>query len=582
MITLLWVPYGSAGGWPILAILVIELVGVRRSSPSPSTAGSPRTARPAPPDRVLPGDLDRWRARVGFVALVAPTVFPGVWEYPILLVGALVALAADVARASRRGAPRRPRGLDFRPFFAGFRRPARAVPRRRRMLVAVLVVTGSPATEAGIRWLLVGGLILLSGPGPGSWRSRPRSCSSSPRSSSSRRSIPARSFFGVTEVLDRATGDLNVLMNGTTVHGTQSTDPALATIAERPTTARPGRSGRLRGRRRPRGRRPPRSASSGSAPARSPLRRARHGDDLLRDRPGRRRGRLDRASSRTCRRARPAPAIVLGDARLSLAGEPDGRFDLLVLDAFSRDAVPIHLLTAEAIADALRTVKPDGVIAFHISNRYYDLSPAVAARARAAGLTLARAIAEVRAGRDDPTRRVPVAGRLAGPGRRSPTFALEGWTDVHAGRPPFTDDYADLLRYLRLGFDQVDRLPSATIRVSGAIIRRVTSPTLTRSLPVRAGRPRPDRDRRRAPPDLARRAPPVRRHPAGDLGRLAARNPWATPFSGWAFHRAWWDAYGANAHEETLVVVPADAPPARSRSRSCRSCTATRSSRATR
>ena len=41
---------------------------------------------------------------------------------------------------------------------------------------------------------------------------------------------------------------------------------------------------------------------------------------------------------------------------------------------------------------------------------------------------------------------------------------------------------------------------------------------------------------------------------------LVARNPWATPFSRWAFHRAWWDAYGANAHEETLVFVPADGP----------------------
>ena len=40
---------------------------------------------------------------------------------------------------------------------------------------------------------------------------------------------------------------------------------------------------------------------------------------------------------------------------------------------------------------------------------------------------------------------------------------------------------------------------------------------------------------------------------------LAARNAWATPFSEWAFHRAWWDAYGANAHEQTLVLVPADA-----------------------
>jgi hypothetical protein len=41
---------------------------------------------------------------------------------------------------------------------------------------------------------------------------------------------------------------------------------------------------------------------------------------------------------------------------------------------------------------------------------------------------------------------------------------------------------------------------------------------------------------------------------------LAAANPWATPFSSWAFHRAWWDGYGANAHEETLVLVPADGP----------------------
>src|SRR6187397_1239760 len=41
--------------------------------------------------------------------------------------------------------------------------------------------------------------------------------------------------------------------------------------------------------------------------------------------------------------------------------------------------------------------------------------------------------------------------------------------------------------------------------------------------------------------------------------RLAARNPWSTPFSAWAFHRAWWDAYGDNAHEETLVLTSADA-----------------------
>ena len=44
------------------------------------------------------------------------------------------------------------------------------------------------------------------------------------------------------------------------------------------------------------------------------------------------------------------------------------------------------------------------------------------------------------------------------------------------------------------------------------------------------------------------------------LGRPANANPWATPFSRWAFHRAWWDAYGDNAHEETVVLVPADGP----------------------
>jgi CelD/BcsL family acetyltransferase involved in cellulose biosynthesis len=55
------------------------------------------------------------------------------------------------------------------------------------------------------------------------------------------------------------------------------------------------------------------------------------------------------------------------------------------------------------------------------------------------------------------------------------------------------------------------------------------------------------------------------RRPFGELDpaawdALAAANPWATPFSSWAFHRAWWDAYGDNAHEETLALVPADGP----------------------
>ena len=67
--------------------------------------------------------------------------------------------------------------------------------------------------------------------------------------------------------------------------------------------------------------------------------------------------------------------IVLGDARLSLASEPDQKFDLLVIDAFSGDAIPVHLLTREAFRLYWRHLKPDGVLAIHVSNRYVRLAP---------------------------------------------------------------------------------------------------------------------------------------------------------------------------------------------------------------
>ena len=69
--------------------------------------------------------------------------------------------------------------------------------------------------------------------------------------------------------------------------------------------------------------------------------------------------------------------IVLGDARLSMAREPSQQFDLLVIDAFSGDAIPVHLLTREAFEIYWRHLKPDGVLAVHISNRYLDLAPVV-------------------------------------------------------------------------------------------------------------------------------------------------------------------------------------------------------------
>ena len=70
--------------------------------------------------------------------------------------------------------------------------------------------------------------------------------------------------------------------------------------------------------------------------------------------------------------------IVLGDARLTLGQEPDRSFDLLIIDAFSSDAIPIHLLTREAVALYMQKLDDDGVLLLHTSNRLLDLEPVVA------------------------------------------------------------------------------------------------------------------------------------------------------------------------------------------------------------
>jgi spermidine synthase len=77
--------------------------------------------------------------------------------------------------------------------------------------------------------------------------------------------------------------------------------------------------------------------------------------------------------------------IVLGDARLELAKSTE-TYDLIVLDAFSSDAIPVHLLTTQAIQMYLRHLNPDGMLLFHTSNRYLELTPILAAAAHKLGL----------------------------------------------------------------------------------------------------------------------------------------------------------------------------------------------------
>jgi hypothetical protein len=77
--------------------------------------------------------------------------------------------------------------------------------------------------------------------------------------------------------------------------------------------------------------------------------------------------------------------IVLGDARLSLEREPDQNFDVLAVDAFSSDSIPVHLLTVEAFRLYFRHIKPEGALAVHVSNLYLNLNPIVELAAQALG-----------------------------------------------------------------------------------------------------------------------------------------------------------------------------------------------------
>ncbi len=94
--------------------------------------------------------------------------------------------------------------------------------------------------------------------------------------------------------------------------------------------------------------------------------------------------------------------MIVGDARLMLEREPDQMFDVLLLDAFSSDAIPMHLLTREAFQIYHRHMKPDGIIAVHVTNTYLTLAPVVEKQAAAMGWRTTRVLTE-ESGDDDET-----------------------------------------------------------------------------------------------------------------------------------------------------------------------------------
>lgn len=143
---------------------------------------------------------------------------------------------------------------------------------------------------------------------------------------------------------------------------------------------------------------------------------------------------------------RPA-SVVLGDARRTLA-ESQPPFDLLVLDAYSADAIPLHLLTTEALDLYVQRLRPGGVLAFHISNRYFDLAPVLTAWAKARGLVLrlrddAVVLTGEQADGKTESRWVAVARQAADLG---PLSTDRRWTTPTATLDqPWTDDRASAL-----------------------------------------------------------------------------------------------------------------------------------------
>jgi len=267
-------------------------------------------------------------------------------------------------------------------------------------------------------------------------------------------SLSQRSFFGVMRVANspdpRLGGDVHVLMHGTTLHGAQARDsrfdcvPTLyyaaatpigqaATIVEQRGPARIGVVGQGSG-------------------AMATYKRTEDAMTFFE---------IDPMVNELSRNPRWFTYIshcasgpintVLGDARLTLAKETAGSYDLLIIDAFSSDAVPTHLLTEEAIAGYLTLLKPNGVVLLHLSNRNLDITlPAIAAAQALGKPSLHQIYYE---GDDSPEMaEASTEALILSPTSQGLTdFMADGrWnTPARTAVRPWTDDYVNLFGSLR-------------------------------------------------------------------------------------------------------------------------------------
>ena len=268
-----------------------------------------------------------------FVALVAPHFFPGYWELPIA-VGGCALLATFALWRDGAGVPR--------PVWIRY---------------SLLILT-------------VGFVVYL-------WRNQ--------REDQIYYLLNARNFYGVLHVRDDAATDntppVRVLVHGTINHGTE----LLTQDGGRIPTSYFGRGSGVARAIAAKGDRGPIRIGILGLGAGVTASLARAGDTLHYYEINPLVPEIDRAKFDFFRVCPADKAVLMGDGRLVLERLPSEQLDFLAMDAFTSDAVPIHLLTREAYQIYLRHLKPDGVLSFNISNRYLDLEPVVAKAAEELG-----------------------------------------------------------------------------------------------------------------------------------------------------------------------------------------------------
>ncbi|HTK35464.1 MAG TPA: fused MFS/spermidine synthase [Caulobacteraceae bacterium] len=365
----------------------------------------------------------------GFNAFLAPLLFPDVWEYPAVLVLACLARPSAPAKPDRRGLGWLAAGLVW---VAPLCIPALALPDiLRQALMLAPVVIAVMLRDRTVAVVALFAALALAGEVQGIGRYREHH----------------RSFFGVihiAEVHPKGLGTARIMVHGTTLHGVQAQGRGQACL---PTAyyASPTVIGSVFARERARG--PLRMGVVGLG-AGTVATFVRPGDSMrfFEIDPLVERLTLDpKHFSFVHGCARGPVDVVLGDARLSLAREPAASYDLLLIDAFSSDSVPTHLLTVEALHGYLRLLRPHGVLLLHLSNRNLELVGPAAAAAKAAGASFLKGVHWVEEGTSPYVESSGIVLLVApDPHSLDRYRADHQWTEHVRLARPWTDDYTNV------------------------------------------------------------------------------------------------------------------------------------------